>query len=107
MERINNTPLPFVYVAHLRLFLVLYLSAMPLVFITQWRWGSIPATFLVSFALMGIEAAAIECERPFLRNPNHFPMEAFCVVVDSNIRQTLEHAEARARRLGGASPVSG
>eukprot|EP00971_Amphidinium_carterae_P052380 1031014-Amphidinium_carterae.1 len=32
MERINGSPLPFCYVAHLRTFLLLYLLTMPIVF---------------------------------------------------------------------------
>jgi putative membrane protein len=62
MERIRATPLPLVYVAHLRTFLLCYLLFMPLVYISHWQWGTIPAMALVSFALLGVEGAAAECE---------------------------------------------
>eukprot|EP00628_Pelagophyceae_sp_CCMP2097_P039372 CAMPEP_0184255228 /NCGR_PEP_ID=MMETSP0977-20130417/7930_1 /TAXON_ID=483370 /ORGANISM="non described non described, Strain CCMP2097" /LENGTH=360 /DNA_ID=CAMNT_0026560789 /DNA_START=96 /DNA_END=1174 /DNA_ORIENTATION=+ len=88
MERINNTPLPFVYVAHLRLFLVLYITAFPLLHAYAWGAGVVPVTFLVSFAFLGIEAAAVECETPFARRPNHFPFDAFCILIGNEVEQT-------------------
>ncbi|KAJ8604970.1 hypothetical protein CTAYLR_006902 [Chrysophaeum taylorii] len=88
MERINNTPLPFVYVAHLRVFLLVFLFALPVAYGGIWGWGTPLATALIAFALLGIEAAAVECERPFAREPNHFALEAFCVLVDANVHQT-------------------
>lgn len=65
LERVRGTPLPVVYVSHLRTFLIGYLMLIPLVFLSSWRWGTVPAMALVSFALLGVEGAASECERPF------------------------------------------
>jgi predicted membrane chloride channel (bestrophin family) len=59
MERINNTPLPFVHVAHLRAFLIAYLFAMPVVYASLWGLGSPFYTALIALALLGIEAAAV------------------------------------------------
>lgn len=104
MERINNTPLPFVYVAHLRVFLVVFLACVPLVFERAWRWGTPLATALVAFALLGVEAAAVECERPFNRDPNHFALELFCVTIDANIEQTRTMAASLDRSAEDAAP---
>jgi len=90
MERINNTPLPFVYVSHLRTFLVLYLVSIPLVFAEVWGWATVIVTPLIAFALIGIEVAAVECERPMAHRANHMPMERFCAVVADNVLQTLQ-----------------
>lgn len=106
MERINNTPLPFVYVSHLRSFLIVFLLAVPLVFASTWGWGTPPASCLVAFALLGIEAAAVECERPFARARNHFAFETFAAVIDTSIHQTADFffpsddAAACSRRVG-------
>jgi len=47
---------------------------------------------LASFALLGIEAAAVECERPFRGTTNHLALGKMCVVVARNVAQILRHA---------------
>ena len=91
MERINNTPLPFAYVAHLRSCLTLYLLGLP--WILQMKsWWSVPMVLLISYALLGVEAAAVACERPFHEQTNHLPFNAFARVVADNVQQILQHA---------------
>ncbi|KAL3936131.1 MAG: hypothetical protein SGBAC_008486 [Bacillariaceae sp.] len=89
MERINLTPLPFVYVVHLRTFLMLYLSFWHLSSIVLNGWVCIPPLMIASWGLLGIEAAAVECERPFHWNKNHMPLGKMGVVVAKNVHQTL------------------
>ena len=117
MERIRATPLPLVYVAHLRTFLLCYLLFMPLVYIGQWQWGTIPAMALVSFALLGVEGAAAECESPFAQRANHLAMDAYCAALVANVAEVLVAAEVHAtapwakgaqdarRRSMGAAPM--
>ena len=93
MERINATPLPFVYVAHLRTFLLVYLALWYLEALASHGWAALPGVALSSWALLGIEAAAIECERPFRRRANHLALGRFCVVVAENVAQTLVDTE--------------
>eukprot|EP00747_Dinoflagellata_sp_TGD_P221082 gnl/TRDRNA2_/TRDRNA2_92972_c0_seq2.p1 gnl/TRDRNA2_/TRDRNA2_92972_c0~~gnl/TRDRNA2_/TRDRNA2_92972_c0_seq2.p1 ORF type:complete len:118 (-),score=13.48 gnl/TRDRNA2_/TRDRNA2_92972_c0_seq2:29-334(-) len=95
MERINNTPLPFAYVAHLRTLLVLYLLGLPFALGKTWGWSTIPATFIISFSLLGIEAAAVSCERPFGRGTNHLPLDLFKDVIADNVAQILRQAPLR------------
>jgi len=90
MERIAATPLPFVYVVHLRTFLLLYLFLWNLHGVGSNGWKTIPALLAASWALLGIEAAAVECERPFQLNANHLPLGKMCVVVAKNVAQTLK-----------------
>jgi len=89
MERIAGTPLPFVYVVHLRTFLLLYLFLWNLQGIGSNGWRSIPALLVASWALLGIEAAAVECEKPYQLHANHLPLGKMCVVVAKNVAQTL------------------
>lgn len=89
MERINLTPLPFVYVAHLRTFLMLYLSLWHISSIALNGWVCIPPLMIASWGLLGIEAAAVECERPFHWNKNHLALGKMGVVVAKNVHQTL------------------
>lgn len=89
MERINLTPLPFVYVVHLRTFLMMYLSFWHLTSIALNGWICIAPLLLASWGLLGIEAAAVECERPFHWNKNHLALGKMGVVVAKNVHQTL------------------
>lgn len=94
MERINATPLPFAYVVHLRTFLVLYLLAWILEALAIHGWAAFPALVLVSWALLGIEAAAVECERPFRWDANHLALGRMGVIVAQNVGQTLRSVVA-------------
>lgn len=78
LERLRATKLPMVYVMHLRTFLCAYCASMPFVFVRRWGWGTIPAVAAVSFALLGIEGAATECEIPFSEGrANHLRMDQY------------------------------
>ncbi|KAL7544045.1 hypothetical protein ACHAXR_013484 [Thalassiosira sp. AJA248-18] len=90
MERIAATPLPYIYVVHLRTFLLLYLFLWNLQGIDSHGWASIPALLAASWALLGIEAAAVECEQPFQLHSNHLPLGKMCVVVAKNVAQTIK-----------------
>jgi len=90
MERINSTPLPFAYVAHLRTFLMIYLLLWHIEAIAHNGWISLPALFVGSWGLLGVEAASVECERPFRWSSNHLPLGRMCIVVANNVAQSLE-----------------
>ena len=106
-ERIQGTPLPYIYVAHLRSFLLTVLTAIPLVYACEWRWATIPLSLLIGLALLGVEAASIECERPFAATPtkNHHDIERFAVIISSEVYDMLERSERRSGR-GAPSPAS-
>jgi putative membrane protein len=90
MERIRATPLPLVYVAHLRTFLMIALILLPYVLGPSWGWGTIPVVFVTAFALLGIEAAAAEVESPFgLNRVNALNMNGYCRSFLSNIQQQI------------------
>ena len=93
MERINATPLPFAYVVHLRTFLILYLLLWYLQALAHHGWGALPTLFAASWALLGIEAASVECERPFRWDANHLKLGGMCVVVARNVAQTLRNTD--------------
>ena len=84
-ERIKATPLPIVYVAHLRSFLVLALLLYPYVWGAKWGWSTIPITAIAAYAMLGIESAAVAVEQPFRKNHvNALNMNGFwCVSIES------------------------
>lgn len=93
MERINATPLPFVYVVHLRTLLVIYLLAWHLDALATHGWSALPPLVVVSWALLGIEAASVECERPFMWEANHLALGRMGVTVARNVATTLRQTQ--------------
>ncbi|KAL7518857.1 hypothetical protein ACHAWX_003664 [Stephanocyclus meneghinianus] len=89
-ERIKNTPLPFAYSVHLRTFLLIYLLLWNLTSVATFGWIAIPTNFFVNWLLLGIEAASVDCERPFNWNANHIPLGKISAVVAVNIAEALK-----------------
>jgi putative membrane protein len=91
LERIRSTPLPLVYVTHLRTFLLAFLFAMPYIWWGTLGYATIPIVFLTAFALLGLEGAAQEVESPFEKNrPNHLSMDSYCLLMVGNIVQLIK-----------------
>ena len=90
LERIQATPLPLVYVTHLRTFLLCFLLALPYVWQGSLGYGTIPFVIITSYAMLGLEGAAMECESPFKKGrPNHLSMDAFCLIVLRDVQQLI------------------
>lgn len=96
MERIKTSPLPLVYVTHLRTFLLFFLLALPYAWQPAWGWPTIPVVIVTAFALLGLEGAAEEVEAPFRQDrPNHLNMDSFCLLIMTNIQQLLRNSADR------------
>lgn len=54
------------------------------------------AVALVAFALLGVEGAATECERPFGTRSNHLNMDRFAAAVVADVAAALDAAGAHA-----------
>ena len=95
-ERILKTPIPMAYAIHLKQLLLIYCLMLPLQFVTQLGWITIPMVLLVSFMLFGIEEIGIEIENPFGRDRNDLPLDQICETMKRNIADlmTLEPASA-------------
>lgn len=98
LERIRGTPLPIVYVAHLRTFLVFALLFFPYIWGPSWGWATIPIVTATAFAWLGIDGAAEEAEAPFRQDRvNALDMNSYCIGYLEVVKQQLmNHAEQRA-----------
>jgi len=93
MERVRATPLPIVYVTHLRTFLFIFLMVMPYIYGNAWDWWCIPYVSTIAFLLLGVDGAASECEIPFSnQRANHLNMSAYCLLALRNIQQLVVHS---------------
>ena len=77
-ERIHATPLPFVYVVHLRRTLIWYCFSLPLALVQTYGWGTTVVVALVAYTFFGIEEIGVEIEDPFGNDANDLPLERYC-----------------------------
>ncbi len=84
-ERIHKTPLPFAYVIHLRRALLLYAMSLPFVLVESFGWGTIPAVFILSYIMFGIEEIGVEIEDPFGYDDNDLPLEGICENIEKRL----------------------
>ncbi|KAG2191885.1 hypothetical protein INT46_000076 [Mucor plumbeus] len=91
MERIVNTPIPAVYVVHLKQSLALYVLAIPVTLVEQLRWWIIPTIILASFILFGIDAIGAQIDNPFGYNNNDLPLNTFCDSLRKEIEFIVYH----------------
>lgn len=88
-ERINNTPVPFVYLLHLRGLVFVYLLILPyILFNTVASVGvAVLGYSIVAYAFLGLEEMANEVQRPFGHDRSDLYLESFC---DTTLK-TLQH----------------
>jgi putative membrane protein len=80
-ERIQRTPLPFVYAALIKQILLVYLVTLPFVLIAKMGFAAPLVVAVVAFGMLGIEEAGIEIESPFGTEPNSLPLEQLCTTI--------------------------
>lgn len=102
-ERIHKTPLPFVYVVHLRRALVLYCFTLPFALVDPYGWWAIPATLLVAYTFFGIEEIGVEIENPFGLDENDLPLERFCDTIERDLLE-LYNSSVDPRDIASADP---
>lgn len=88
-ERIRKTPLPFVYVVHLRRALILYCFSLPFAIVDLYGWWTVFVTFLAAYVFFGIEEIGVEIENPFGYDANDLPLRQFCQTIDAELTELL------------------
>lgn len=77
-ERIKNTPIPFSYSLFIKKFIFIYVTTLPLAFVTIFGYfASFIATFIF-YVLVSIEVLAEEIEDPFGKDDNDLPTDLLC-----------------------------
>jgi putative membrane protein len=102
-ERILKTPLPFVYVVHLRRALILYCFTLPMAIVGFYGWWTILVTLLTAYMFFGIEEIGVEIENPFGGDDNDLPLERICDTIDQNLMALLVN-DAEDRVEGSPHP---
>ncbi|MBF0538552.1 MAG: hypothetical protein HQL03_09910 [Nitrospirae bacterium] len=85
-ERIRFTPLPLAYALHLKRFMYLFCTTIPITLVGTFGWWTVPFGALIAYAFIGIEEIGIEIEDPFGDDPNDLPLDEFCEVIKTTLQ---------------------
>lgn len=91
LERILTTPLPFIYSAHIRHAVWMYLFLLPFQLVGQFGWYTIPGVGIAAFFYIGFLAAGEEIEQPFGYDDNDLDLDLFCREVIHADIESLKH----------------
>lgn len=94
-ERILNTPMPLAYSIHLNHLLFLYCFAVPFQLVQDLGWWTIPASGIISFALLGIEAIGIEIENPFGYDVNDIPLDKLTQALMDEVDELMSFSRTK------------
>lgn len=83
-ERIKKTPIPFVYAAHIKHLLILYLGTLPFTLMRMGYYAPV-AVAIMAFGLLGVQEAGLEVEDPFAEDPNDLPLDEFCATISRDV----------------------
>lgn len=88
-ERIKNTPMPFSYNIFLKKFIFIYVSTLPLAFVTTFGYFSALIATFVFYIFVSMEVLAEEIEDPFGRDDNDLPTDVLCEKIKENVEEVF------------------
>ena len=86
-ERIKTTPIPYSYSMFIKKFLFIYSITLPVSFIWEVHYWSVPLVMLAFYFLLSVELIAEEIEDPFGQDVNDLPLNELCVKIKRNIAE--------------------
>lgn len=86
-ERIKNTPIPFSYSLFIKKFIFIYVTTLPLAFVTIFGYFSALIATFVFYVLVSMEVLAEEIEDPFGIDDNDLPADQICERIKNNVQQ--------------------
>ncbi|SMG10570.1 putative membrane protein [Marivirga sericea] len=89
-ERIKNTPIPYSYSMFIKKFVFTYTVTLPLAFITEFHYITIPIVLFVFFILVSVELIAEEIEEPFGGDVNDLPTKELSDKIELNVKELMD-----------------
>jgi putative membrane protein len=86
-ERIKNTPIPYSYSMFIKKFIFTYTVTLPLAFISEFHYITIPIVIFVFFILVSVELIAEEIEEPFGGDTNDLPTKELSDKIEKNVQE--------------------
>ena len=88
-ERIKNTPIPFSYSLFIKKFIFIYVTTLPLAFVTIFGYFSALIATFIFYVLVSIEVLAEEIEDPFGKDDNDLPTDFLCDRIRSTTKEVF------------------
>ncbi len=89
-ERIKNSPIPFSHTSFIKSFIMFYSVVLPIGLVDSFQFYTIPAVFIISYALAGVEVISEEIEQPFGTDANDLPLRHLSNVIKQNVYDTMQ-----------------
>lgn len=89
-ERIKNSPIPFSHTSFIKSFIVFYSIVLPIGLVDSFYFYTIPAVFIISYALAGVEVISEEVEQPFGKDANDLPLRHMSNVIKQNVYDIMQ-----------------
>jgi putative membrane protein len=89
-EKIQRTPLPFVYAALIKQLMFLYLYSLPFVLVPKLGYAAPIVVTVVGLGMLGIEEAGVEIENPFGMDANNLPLERLCETIAGDVKDLTQ-----------------
>ena len=77
-------------------------AGIPLPDLIEMGWTTIAVCFVVAFAILGIDAMAVEIENPFGHDFNDLPLGMICETIAKNVREILDRSQHSDKKLAYA-----
>lgn len=89
LERLVRVPIPFGYLQHSKVFLIIWLALLPLGMANEYGWKTLPLTLVVGYGLLGVERWTQELLDPFGYDLSDIPLDEYCVKVRESVECNL------------------
>ncbi len=93
-ERIKNTPLPRQYTYFSRIFVLIHCTLLPMVFISELGWKTIPIAMAVSFVFLALDLIGERTEDPFENRLEDTPLTSLSITIETNLKEQLKEHSA-------------
>lgn len=88
-ERIKNTPIPFSYSSFLKKFIFIFVTTIPLSFVSDFEYFSTLIAMFIFYVLVSMEILAEEIEDPFGKDENDLPIESLSQKIKDNVQEII------------------
>ena len=89
-ERIKSTPIPYSYSMFIKKFLFIYAVTLPISFLWDFGYYTIPIVMLAFYFLVSIELISEEIEDPFGNDINDLPLNDLCLKMKRNVVEIMK-----------------
>lgn len=89
-EKLLSTPIPVSYTRHTSRTLITWLATLPLVLWPVLGWTMIPAVFVITWLMIGVDECGVQLEEPFCI----LPAQPLCKMLDEEVGEMLNQALA-------------